>query len=203
MSKPGEQLSQYPAEIVVIIVEQQDPLRFDTGPTKRMLAREQVVGCQDPGITSDRNGAGVPSTDAIGAPARAGRYQDVGESVAEGIIRRDLLAPADDHVAVAPVDLPGPVFDDPAPGGQAGQACLPENPPAKLAAGLGQHYGVTALAKRVGSFQTRRAGPDNQDAGVGFSRPDPLRMPAPAPLLAHGRVLRATDGRHGHVARDT
>jgi hypothetical protein len=203
MPEAGQRLGQDPAEVVVIIVEHDYPLRRGTGPVEGMIACQQVIRGQDAGVGGHRNRAGVPPPDAVVAPARAGSDQDVGEPAAEGIIRGELVAPADSHhIAVAPVQLADPVLGDAAPGGQAGQARLTADPPAELAGGLGEHHGIAPLAKGAGRFQAGRPGPDDQDAGLRFARPDPFRMPAPAPLLAHGRVLRAADRRHGHVAGD-
>ena len=122
MSEPGEQLGEHPAEIVVVIVENQDPALRSTSPAEWMITCHQVVRRHDAGVISDRYRVGMPPSDAVAAPARASGHQDVGEPVAEGVIRRDLLPSADVHVAVAPVQLPDPVVSDTAPGGQAGQA---------------------------------------------------------------------------------
>jgi hypothetical protein len=194
MAEPGQQLGENPAEVIVIIVEHHYAPRRCTGTLHRMITGQQVIGGEHDGITGDRDRAGVPPPDAVAPPAGAGRDQDVGEPGAEGVIRRDLISPADrDDVAVMPLQLPGPVLRDTAPGGQAGQGRLADHPPAELAAGLGQHHLIAPLAECARSLQAGRPGADDQHAGIGGPRPDPLRMPSPAPLLTHGRVLRAAD----------
>jgi hypothetical protein len=194
VAEPGQQLGEHPAEVIVIIVEHHYPLRRGTRTAHRMITGQQVIGGEHDGFRGDRDRAGVPPPDAVAPPAGAGCDQDVGESEAEGVIRRDLISPADRHdVAVMPVQLPDPVLGDTAPGGQAGEGGLADHPAAELAAGLGQHHRIAPLAERAGSLQAGRPGADDQHAGIGSARPDPLRVPSPAPLLAHGRVLRAAD----------
>jgi hypothetical protein len=204
MAEPGKKLGEHPAEVIVIIVEHHYAPRRGTGTLHRMITGQQVIGGEHDGFIGDRDRAAVPAPDAVAPPAGAGRDQDVGKSEAEGVIRRDLISPADRHgIAVMPLQLPDPVLRDTAPGGQAGERRLADYPAAELAAGLGQHHRIAALAERAGGFQAGRPGADDQHAGIGGPRPDPLRMPSPAPLLAHSRVLRAADRRHGHVTGNT
>src|SRR5271157_1946815 len=106
MSEPGEQFGEHPAEIVVVIVENQNPPRRGTGPAEWMISCHQVVRRHDAGVISDRYRAGMPAPDAVAAPARASGHQDVGEPVAKGVIRRDLVPSADAHVLVPPLELP-------------------------------------------------------------------------------------------------
>jgi len=131
-----------------------------------MITCQQVVRRQDTGLFVDPYRIGVPPPDAIIPPSRAGRYQDVGEPMAKGVIRRDFTLQADVHVAVVPAELPDPVIGDAAPRGQAGETSLTGDPSAKLPGGLGEHHGVAPLTERTGSFQAGRAGTDDQDAGV-------------------------------------
>jgi len=95
-----------------------------------MITCQQVVRGQDAGILVHPYRPGVPPPDAIGAPSRAGRYQDVGEFVAKGVIGRDFTLQADVHVAVVPAELPDPVVGDAAPRGQAREISLTGNPSA-------------------------------------------------------------------------
>ena len=53
---------------------------------------------------------------------------------------------------------------------------------------------------RVRRRKAGRPGADHQHAGVGFLRRHALGMPALAPFLHEGGVLRAAAERHGHVA---
>ena len=67
---------------------------------------------------------------------------------------------------------------------------------------------IAALAQRPCRFEARGSCTDDHDILVTFSWRDDLRVPAAAPFLAHGRVLRAADGdkarisRHADVAAD-
>src|SRR6185437_10595107 len=85
---------------------------------------------------------------------------------------------------------------------QARQARLAGDAPAQLLARFGHAHVVTALAQGPRGFQPGRAGADHQHAAGRALRRDAFGMPVLAPLLAHGRVLRAADRRDGHVAGD-
>src|SRR6185312_5921556 len=88
------------------------------------------------------------------------------------------------------------------PFGQARHARFAGDAATEFLARLGQAHLVAALAQRTRRFQSGRAGADHQHARRRTLRRDALRMPALAPLLAHGRVLRAADRRDRHVAGD-
>ena len=90
----------------MIVVEQQYPLRCGTRPLQWMIAGQQVVRRQDTGLFVDRYRIGVPPPNAIRPPSRAGRYQDVGEPMAQGVIGRDFTLQADVHVAVVQAGFP-------------------------------------------------------------------------------------------------
>src|SRR6266700_1736725 len=61
---------------------------------------------------------------------------------------------------------------------------------------------VAALAQRTGAFEARGARSHHEDGIVGTLGRNDFRMPALAPLLAHGRVLGAADRRDGEIAAD-
>src|SRR6185369_7637178 len=61
---------------------------------------------------------------------------------------------------------------------------------------------IAAPAQRHRRLQPGRAGARDQHLDIALAGPDPLRMPAAPPLLAHAWVLRAADRGHGGIARD-
>src|ERR1035441_8953437 len=158
MAQLCEPFSQHPAEIVVIIVEDHDPLPCRAKLAEWMIACQEAVGRQDEGVIRNRNRAGVPPTDAVGPPACARSHQDVCEAVVQRIVGCDLALPEHLHVPVV-AQLAETIVDDPAPGRQAGKACLADDPPTEFAGGLGEHHAVAPLAKCASSLQASRSGP--------------------------------------------
>ena len=73
---------------------------------------------------------------------------------------------------------------------------------AKLAGRLGEDDAVAALTEGACRFQSRRPAAYDQNFLVRFFRRNDFGMPAVSPLLAHGRVLRATDRHEARVAGD-
>ena len=141
------------------------------------------------------------AADAVGAPARAGRDGDVLEAVGEHLVGRHLALERELDVRQLR-ELALAVVDDADPGGEPGQPRLAQHPAAELAARLGEHHRVAALAERLRRLEPGGPGADDEHARVGALRPDPLRVPAAPPLLAHRRVLGAADRRHRPVAGD-
>src|ERR1017187_3955937 len=201
MAQLCEPFSQHPAEIVVIIVEDHDPLPCRAKLAEWMIACQEAVGRQDEGVIRNPNRAGVPPTDAVGPPACARSHQDVCEAVVQRIVGCDLALPEHLHVPVV-AQLAETIVDDPAPGRQAGKACLADDPPTEFAGGLGEHHAVAPLAKCASSLQASRSGSHDQDTDVRLTVPDPIRVPSPAPFLAHRGVLRAANRRHCQITRD-
>ncbi len=191
----GEQLGERAAEVVVVVVEDEDPLARGPG------AAEEVVGREDLDRVAEGERSRVPAADAVGPPACAGRDRDVLEAVAEDLLGRHLALERLLDVREAR-ELSAPVVGDPDPGGEPGQPCLPEDAAAELPRRLGQHDVVPALAEPHRSLESGGAGADDEHPRLGPARAVALRMPPSAPLLAHGGVLRAADRRRGPVAGD-
>ncbi len=135
-----EQLREHASEVVVVVVEEEDPLAG--GPA----AGHEVVGRQrlDGGVEGGRSR--VPAPDAVGAPAGAGRDRDVVEAVAAHLVGVDLALQRDLDVRELR-ELGAAVVDDADPGGEPGQPRLAQHASAELAARLGEHDLVAALAR--------------------------------------------------------
>ena len=163
-------------------------------------AGHQVVGGQDlDAARSERDPVRVPSPGAVRPPARAGRHGHVVEVVREHLVGGELALQGDLDVRQA-FDLRLPVVEHADPRRQAGQAGLLRHASAQRTARVRQHDLVAAMAERLRGLQPGGAGADHQDLRVGGLPADPLRVPAPAPLLAHGRVLGAAQRRDRAVA---
>src|SRR6185312_5389016 len=162
----------------------------------------QVVGRMDARAVGEaRNVEAVAATVAVAAPVAAGGQHHVFGAEVEHVLRAQHRVEIDGHVREL-VDLTGAPVAHARPFGEAGQARLAGDAATQLLARFGQAHFITALAQRPRGLQPARAAADHQHARRRAFRRDALRVPALAPFLAHGRVLRAADRRDGHVAGD-
>ena len=164
-------------------------------------AVHDVVGREDAALLKACDAHAVAAPIAVAAPMAAGCQQHVFGTEVQHILRGHRAALVDVHIGHDP-DLSHAPVAHPCPLGQTGQARLAANTAAEFAAGFAQVHFVAALAQRARGFQAGRTGADDQHLGGRLARCNALRMPALAPLLAHGRVLRAADRCHRVVARD-
>ena len=178
----GEQLGEHAAEVVLVVVVEDDAVAL------RPRAGEQVVGRQhfDPG---ELERIGVAAPDAVGAPARAGRDGDVPEAVGEHLVGGDLALERELDVRQLR-ELPLAVVDDADPLGEPGQPRLAQHPAAELAGRLGEHHRIAALAERLRRLEAGRPGADDEHVRVGALRPgsapDASRGATPPPSTGSG-----------------
>src|SRR6185437_11509216 len=147
------------------------------------------------------DGGAVAAAVAVAAPVAAGGEHHVVGAEVEHVLRGHAGVAVDRHVRQL-VDLAHAPVAHARPFGQAGHARLAGDAATEFLACFGQAHLVPALAQRARRFQTGRPGTDHQHARGRALRRDAFRVPVLAPLLAHGRVLRAADRRDGHVAGD-
>src|SRR6185312_516938 len=165
-------------------------------------AIHQIVGRVDPrAIGETPNGETVAAADAVAAPVAAGGQHHVFGAEVEHVLRGERRIEIDGYIREL-VDLARAPVAHARPFGQAGQARFTGHAPAQFLACFGQAHRVTTLAQRARGLQPGRTGTYHQHAGRRAGRRDALRVPALAPFLAHGGVLRAADRRDRHVAGD-
>ena len=94
------------------------------------------------------------------------------------------------------------------PLGEPGKTALAQHPAAQVPRRLGERHPMTAPRERQRAFEAGRAGADDEHRRATLRPRYPLRMPAAAPFLHDGRVLRAAHRReavlagHADVAAD-
>ena len=192
---PGanQELGEDAAHVVVIVVEDRDELAVGQPPG------HEVIGRQHRQRRIQRDPAGVMASDAVRAPAGAGRDGDVVEVVAEDLVGGHPALRALDRSQ--PLELGLAVVDDADVARHPGQPRLARGTAAESGRLLGQDHLVAPLAQRLGRLEPRRATSHDQHLRLAHARPDPLGMPATPPLLPHRRVLGAADRGHREVAR--
>ena len=188
-------LGQHAAQVIVVVVEHHDR-------ACQRFSCHDIVRREDAGAGAGGDRCMNLAADAIRAPFGPGRQNHMVGAELENLLRVQAAIEKDFHVAHLG-DLALAIVAHASPLGEAGQAAFVGHAPAQFRRGFGQGHPVAALTERAGAFQAGWAGADDKNFRLRPLGPYALRVPALAPFLAHGGVLRASHRCGEEIAGDT